>query len=74
MKKTKLYRYFGRNGVIVSPILLENVEPVKLFNLVAGEGKLLTNGDVVVKTITIFEEELKDWSEIDDHSEISEQE
>jgi hypothetical protein len=28
----------------------------------------------VVKTITIFEEELKDWSEIDDHSEISEQE
>ena len=61
MKKTKLYRYFGRNGV-------------KLFNLVAGEGKLLTNGDVMVKTITIFEEELKDWSEIDDHSEISKQE
>jgi hypothetical protein len=74
MKKTKLYRYFGRNGVIVSPILLENVEPVKLLSLSAGEGKLLTDGNVKVKTVTIFEEELNNWSEIDDLSNDSEQE
>ncbi len=66
MTKTKMYRYLGRNGIITSPILLENIEPIAMLNLRASPGKSLTNGEKVVKVITIFVEELGDWFEIDD--------
>ncbi len=66
MIKTKMYRYLGRNGIITSPILLEKVEPIAMVNLQASPGKCLTNGEKVVKTVTIFVEELGDWFEIDD--------
>ena len=66
MKKTKMYRYLGRNGVITSPILLENIEPIKMYSLKASDGKLLTNGEEKVKTKMVFADELEDWYEIDE--------
>lgn len=44
MEITKMYRYLGRNGIITSPILIENSSPINMFNLKADEGKILTNG------------------------------
>ena len=66
MVKTKMYRYLGRNGIITSPILLENIEPIKMYSLKASDGKLLTNGEEKVKTKMVFADELEDWYEIDE--------
>ena len=66
MTKSKMYRYLGRNGIITSPILLEKVEPIAMYELRAAEGKVLSNGEEFVKIKLIFTEDLKDWIEIDD--------
>jgi len=66
MTKTKMYRYLGRNGIITSPVLLDKVEPIVLFELRADAGKVLTNGEKTLKSTLVFEDELKDWTEIDD--------
>ena len=64
MKKTVLYRYLGTNGVIESPVHLEDIYYVRLLKLRADIGKMLTNGEVKVKSVTIPEEELELWTEI----------
>jgi hypothetical protein len=66
MTKTKMYRYLGRNGIITSPVLLDKVEPIVMYELIAGEGKVLTNGEKSLKSTLVFEDEMKDWTEIDD--------
>jgi hypothetical protein len=66
MVKTKMYRYLGRNGIITTPILLDSIEHIAMFKLRASEGKLLTNGEIKVKTQLIFADELKDWYEINE--------
>ena len=66
MNKIKMYRYLGRNGIITSPILLENIEPIIVYELHPDEGKILTNGEQTSKLKLVFEDELKDWYEIDD--------
>lgn len=67
MTTTKLYRYLGRNGIITSSILLENVEPIHMYELKPSSGKVLTNdGQNTWKVKLIFAEELNDWYEIDD--------
>lgn len=66
MVKSKMYRYLGRNGIITSPILLDSIEPIPMLMLEASEGKVLTNGEVTVKSKLIFTDELEDWSEIDE--------
>ena len=65
MKKVKLYRYIGINGIITTPILLEGTKVYEMFTLIASEGKVLTNGEKVRDTVTIFADELDQWSEID---------
>ena len=65
MVKTKMYRYLGRNGIITSPILLENIEPIPMLNLKASPGKVLTDGDRFVTSINVFVDELDLWTEID---------
>ena len=65
MIKTKLYKYLGRNGNIVTPILLEKVEPIPMVKIVADAGKVLTNGEEQVKIKTLFLDELEEWYEID---------
>ena len=66
MTKTKMYRYLGRNGIITSPVLLDKVEPIVMYELRAANGKLLTNGEKSLKSTLVFEDEMKDWIEIDD--------
>ncbi len=65
MVKTKMYRYLGRNGIITSPILLENIEPIPMLNLKASPGKVLTDGDRFVTSVNVFVDELDLWTEID---------
>jgi hypothetical protein len=66
MTKTKYYRYLGRNGIITTPVLLDNIEHIPMYALAAAEGKVLTNGEIFVKSIKIFTEDLSNWVEIDD--------
>lgn len=65
MKKVKLYRYIGKNGIITTPILLEGTKVYEMFTLIASEGKVLTDGEKIRDTVTIFADELDQWSEID---------
>jgi hypothetical protein len=66
MIKKNLYRYFGRNGMITSLVLLDNIEHLLMYRLIASEGKILTNGELKVKSIDVFIEDLEKWSEIDE--------
>lgn len=66
MKRIKKYRYVGRNGILTSFVELENVPHTVIYILQADEGKLLTNGERVEKTVPVHEENLFDWHEIDD--------
>lgn len=45
MKKTKLYRYIGRNGIITSPVLLDGISYLQMYRLSAKSGYALTDGE-----------------------------
>lgn len=66
MIKKNLYRYFGRNGMITSLVLLDNIEHLLMYRLIAEDGKMLTDGELKVKSIDIFAEDLGKWTEIDE--------
>lgn len=66
MKKTNLYRYLGRNGIITSPVFLNNTEKIDMYHLTADKGKILTNGEEFLYSVTIFAEDLNKWVEIED--------
>lgn len=66
MIKKDLYRYLGRNGIITSLVLLEGIDKIPMYRLMANEGKLLTDGEQQVKAIDIFAEDLGKWTEIDE--------
>ena len=66
MTKQTLYQYLGTNGTILSPIHLEGIYYVKKINIFANEGKVLTkDGKKFVKSITVPEEELDQWYEVE---------
>nr|DAF58810.1 MAG TPA: hypothetical protein [Siphoviridae sp. ctxMM9] len=44
MIKEVLYRYQGTNGIITSPVHLEDVYYIRYLRLCADKGKILTNG------------------------------
>ena len=46
MKKTNIYKYLGTNGVIESPIHLEDIYYIRLVELRADKGKVLTDKEV----------------------------
>lgn len=64
MRKQVIYKYLGTNGIIESPVHLEDTYYVRLLDLIADEGYLLTNGIITRKSIRIPEEELENWQEI----------
>lgn len=66
MIKKDLYRYVGRNGIITSLVHLEDAKYYPMYRLIADEGKMLTNGELIVKSIDIFTEDLGKWTEIDE--------
>lgn len=66
MTKTIIYTYLGTNGTISTPIYLEGIYSVKNYNLIADEDKLLTkDGIKFYESITVPENELDQWYEID---------
>lgn len=65
MKKTKLYRYIGRNGIITSPVFLEGISHIQMYRLSAKPGFVLTDGEQFVNSIDIFEEDVELWTEVE---------
>jgi hypothetical protein len=66
MIKKDLYKYIGRNGTIISLIQLDDAKFYPMYRLIADEGKVLTDGELKVKSIDIFAEDLSKWTEIDE--------
>lgn len=64
INKTVYYRYLGTNGVIESPIHLEDVYYVRLIELVADGRHQLTDGETVTTKIRVPESEVSKWHEI----------
>ena len=67
MFSQKMYRYLGRNGIITSPVKLEEIAPIPMVQLKAANGKILTNGIKTTYSIIVFEDEKENWYEIDDN-------
>ena len=66
MTKQVLYKYLGTNGVIVSPVHLEDIYYVRNIRLTADAGKLLTKDDVsFIAQITVPEDEVSVWKEVE---------
>ena len=63
MQKINLYRYKGEGGTVDTLVKLP-MEYEEMYRLVADEGKVLTNGDVITTVIDIPVADLEKWSEI----------
>lgn len=65
MTKQIFYKYLGVNGIITSPVLLENVPSVKQIKLIADPGKILTkDGKTFCSAIMVSELDVDLWSEV----------
>lgn len=65
MTRIPYYRYLGTNGIIESPVHLEDIYFVKLAKLTADKGKVLINANKERKyTVTVPEDEVNLWKEI----------
>lgn len=64
MKGIVIYRYLGTNGVIESPVHLEDTYYTRLIQITADEGKVLTNGVTELDVVRVPEEEVQNWTEI----------
>lgn len=64
MKKVIIYRYLGTNGIIESPVHLEDIYYTRLVQLTADKGMVLTNGETETYTTVVPEENVDLWSEI----------
>lgn len=69
MKITKTYLYFGENGTFTSSILIPGAPSLTYLNLMADEGKILTDGIRKVPSIVVLEANLNNWKEIDNTGE-----
>ena len=65
MTKTVLYTYFGTNGTITSEVHLEDIYYLRKVRLVAAPGKVLTNGERTVSSVIVADEDVNNWTEID---------
>lgn len=66
MTKVKKYKYLGRNGVLVTRILIDGVNYIPMMTLTANAGNILTNGEISVYSITVEADEVNLWKEIPD--------
>lgn len=65
MKKTVLYKYLGTNGVIVSPVHLEDIYYIRTIHLAADNNKRVTkDGIQLYESITVPEDEVDLWYEV----------
>lgn len=68
MKKTKMYRYLGRNGILTTKIHLDGISYIPMVLIQADVGKILTDGEHKHYSITIEEADLDLWREITDNT------
>ena len=67
MKKEILYKYLGTNGIILSPVHLEDTYYVRYVRLTAKDGyKLTKDMEQYTSTITCPEDQVEDWIEVED--------
>lgn len=66
MTKVKKYKYLGRNGILVTRILIDGVNYIPMMTLTADAGKILTNGETSAYSITVEADEVNLWREISD--------
>ena len=66
MTKIKKYKYLGRNGILVTRILIDGVNYIPMMTLIADAGKILTDGETSVYSITVESDEVNLWREIPD--------
>ena len=64
MTRTVMYRYMGTNGIIESPVHLEDIYYIRFIRLIADADKVLTNGKDRLKAVNTTEEEEKTWREV----------
>lgn len=65
MKKYKLYKYIGRNGEIVSPIFLENIQYIPLMDLRPENGYVLTDGQNIREfSVVVHIDDVENWKEV----------
>lgn len=65
MKKQKLYRYIGSNGILDTTVLLPNTPHILRYRLIADEGKILINSfNYRTLAVDVAEDEIEDWKEI----------
>ena len=64
MTKQVLYKYLGTNGVIISPVHLEDIYYVRINALTADTDKVLFNGVKKCSYVECSDEELDTWEEI----------
>lgn len=66
MKKTPIYTYLGTNGIITSPVHLEDIYYVLKYRLEADANKMLSNdgGITLMKMITVSADEVDQWKEV----------
>lgn len=65
MTKQVIYRYLGTNGIIESPVHLEDIYYVRVISLRADPDKRLTDGQRIVSSVRVAEEDVDKWVEID---------
>lgn len=66
MTKETWYRYLGTNGVINSPVHLEDIYFIRLAMLRPDAGKALTNGIEKRMSVLVPEEDVDLWYEVNE--------
>lgn len=68
MRKEKLYRYLGRNGILDTRVLLDGINHIDMVILYADPGKVLTNGEEFKHSIMVEATEVSNWKEVADNT------
>ena len=66
MKKQVIYKYLGTNGVIETPVHLEDIYYTRLIELTADEGYILTDGNRKCYSVRVPEDNVEFWTEVID--------
>ena len=66
MKKIPLYRYMGLNGILDTPILLEDIPYTLRYRLIADDGYYLFNSTTAKKAFIAeaYEDSVDEWKEV----------
>lgn len=64
MTRTVMYRYIGTNGIIESPVHLEDIYFIRFIRLTADDKKVLTDGTTRTRVVNVSEEDEHKWKEV----------